>query len=288
MYALLAVAGAGTTSIAYSRTVTVAFDRQRGAALGLMMSGGAITATLVPLALGYVTANADWRAGFLLCALFSLIPLPLVWFFLHDPQPGHRALNTPLPGLSYKAIVSGFRFWFIIMAALLVAIAMGMVIVHLPTMLGELGIKVPGRSHYVAMMGVGMIGGRICAGILLDYVRFSTLAILLFLAPATGFVLLALGNVETLWAAVLLVGLGLGAEGDILAFAVGRYLGMRNYAAAFGWVYGALAAGSAASPVLVLILREQLSFSTMATVCALFCAMSGLLLASLGRYPEWK
>jgi len=83
-----------------------------------------------------------------------------------------------------------------------------------------------------------MFVGRIGCGYLLDVFFGPRVSAALFAAIAIGLGLLAVSH--AIWAAFVgafLVGLGLGAETDIIAYLVSRYFGLRSYGAIYGWIW---------------------------------------------------
>jgi predicted MFS family arabinose efflux permease len=71
--AVAAFAGAASGPIAYTKIIGATFDRNRGVALGVTMTGIGISAAVVPPLLASVIATHGWRAGF-----FALAVVPLI------------------------------------------------------------------------------------------------------------------------------------------------------------------------------------------------------------------
>lgn len=285
-FGLLALLGAGTTSVAYSRAVNTWFVHSRGLALGLMMTGSGLAAALLPSLLGGFIADYGWRAGFLACAAIALLPLPLAIPLLREGTVAAEAAQTkgPLPGMSIAEVVSTRQFWMMMIAAFLVSAASGGVIVHLIPMLTGEGLTVAAASRAAGLIGIGIILGRLGVGYLLDRVNGPPLAAALMLLTVLGFVMLAVAPAETLPWSVLLVGLALGSEGDMLAYFATRYFGLSAYSELFGWLYGAMALGAAAGPLLVILWGLFGGFPTVMAAFAVQVLVSAALFGLLGRY----
>ena len=91
-----------------------------------------------------------------------------------------------------------------------------------------------------SLFGVGLFMGRVGCGYLLDQFLAPRVAALLFSAVAIGIAFLGLGH--AIWSACIaavLVGLGIAAEVDIIAYLTSRYSGLRPYGAIFGWIWAA-------------------------------------------------
>ena len=62
-YAAMALLGAGTIPVTWTTAVTTNFHRQRGLALGLVLSGTGLCAVLVPPAIAWVLTHYGWRVA---------------------------------------------------------------------------------------------------------------------------------------------------------------------------------------------------------------------------------
>src|SRR5437867_11902266 len=63
VFAVLGVVGIGASALAYSRAVTSWFERRRGAALSVVVSGGAIVGMVHPSATQALIDIFDWRGA---------------------------------------------------------------------------------------------------------------------------------------------------------------------------------------------------------------------------------
>ncbi|NDB16134.1 MAG: MFS transporter, partial [Gammaproteobacteria bacterium] len=80
---MLTLLAAGVLPTTWTRIVNGSFDRQRGIALGIALSGSGIFATFGPGLAQAVIDTAGWRMAWLaLAALPACVALPLVWAFV--------------------------------------------------------------------------------------------------------------------------------------------------------------------------------------------------------------
>ena len=101
---LLAVLGAGSSPVVFSRLVTIWFDRSRGLALGIAACGAGAAGIVLPACLpGFVAAHG-WRAGYALLALLPLVAVPLVFLLARDdpPRPASAISDAPLTGMTLR------------------------------------------------------------------------------------------------------------------------------------------------------------------------------------------
>src|SRR5688572_18780338 len=93
--------------------------------------------------------------------------------------------------------------------------------------------------------GLSLVAGRLLAGYLLDHIFAPYVASIFFLSPLVGIgLLIAATNVPMAAAGTILVGIGLGAEVDLIAFLLSRYLGNRSFGEIYGYLFAIFMFGS--------------------------------------------
>lgn len=110
LFTLLPIAGMGTIHITWSYLVNLWFDRNRGLALALMLSGTGLTAILVPSGVTWVVGNWGWQSAFLLLAILPLVlvlPLALRWM---TPPPELKEIRSHQGTPSVTLPVAGMAF----------------------------------------------------------------------------------------------------------------------------------------------------------------------------------
>lgn len=305
VFAIVPILGAGTSSIAYSRVVARWFDQRRGQAFGAALAGIGIGGALLSPITQLLISSVGWRGAYVGLGLLTLlITLPVIYWCLYD-SPADRGLGLdgkPLeadgsveaarraaPALGFTAAETRRqgRFWQMIFAFLLLAFAIGGVMLPLVPILRARGITPEQAALVQGALGLALIVGRAFAGFLMDrlFVPYVAAAILLF--PIVGVALLALGvtGSSAIVAAVCL-GLAAGAELDVIAVLVSRYFGTRAYAENYGWQYAAWTLGAGAAPILTnRVFDVTGSYTSILWVYAGLFALSALLVLRLGPYP---
>ncbi len=102
------------------------------------------------------------------------------------------------------------------------------------------------------MIGVGIstIIGRLVSGYLLDRYFAPYVAAFFFSLPLISLALLISGATGFgLFLAIIGLGLGLGAEIDLMGFLVSRYFGIRSFGEIYGYVFALFALGSGFGPM---------------------------------------
>lgn len=240
MFALAEMTSAIQTPLGYAKAVSAWFDRRRGLALGIAMSGVGLGGFVMPQVAQLLIEHIGWRGAYVSLGLITfVIAFPAVTLWIREPRPGEgerrtSSGSTALPGLSLHQALRTMRFWIMGAAFFLVAMAINGTVGHVVPMLTDRGLSAGAAAATMGVFGLATMSGRLLAGYLVDRWFAPYVAGIFFLAPIAGFAFLASGAGALPTIGVILMGLGLGTEIDLLAFLVTRYLGQR----AFGQIYG--------------------------------------------------
>jgi MFS family permease len=265
-YAALGLIGSGTSPVPYGVVVSHWFNRRRGLALGFMMVGVGLGAILAPLLAQRFISAFGWRMAYALFGLIMLlIPFPFVAALLAN-DPADRGLLpdgvdptqtvlAPQPkseGLTWHDIWHTPTFWLLVCAFFLTGASVHAGVLHMPALLTDRGLT-PGRvAVATSVIGLSLLAGRLGSGYLLDRIFAPRVAMFFFGASALGMAILwsgGRGNIALI--AAFLMGLGMGAEADIIAFLVSRYFGLRAFGSAFGHCFGAFMLAGALGTLLM-------------------------------------
>jgi MFS family permease len=155
-------------------------------------------------------------------------------------------------GLTLREAISGYRFWFAAVAMMLAAAAINGTIAHIVPVLSDRGISAGVATTAVAASGLSLIIGRMLSGFALDRYQGPLVASLFFHNPPVGLGHLGFGAIGPMAiVAAVLLGLGIGAEGDIMAYLTGRYFGMKHYGLIYGCILAFFTLGSGLGPWLM-------------------------------------
>jgi MFS family permease len=285
-YFFTCVLGAGTLYNISSRAINSWFDRARGLALGLTTCGPGVAVALTPQFLPTVISSYGWRVGYLVLAAAALLALLPAWFWLSERCVSDRRVENPKVGIPFRDIRVSRRFWQMIIGILLVEIATTGAIIHNLPMLRALGATDRSARDVVSLFGIALIGGRILTGVLLDRLPGALVGAGLFSAPVLGVIAYAKLGAGGGWIFALALGLAAGAEGDLVAFLVSRYFGLKSYGEANGWIFGVGALGAALGPPLVAsIFAVGGDYALVRVIWAVLCLAAAALFGTLGRYP---
>jgi MFS family permease len=253
---LLAIVGCGTLPIAYSRIIVAWFDRQRGLALGISLTGVGTGATILPLLVQVVIEVWDWRSAYLgLAALVALVSLPTAVLFIRMP-PRSAVLQVGTRNLASASFSQMPGRPLLVLGAISIGcgIMLTSLLVHLVPILANNGVDARSAAKLAAVAGVSVILGRLTIGYLLD--RFfgpHVLAVCLVGPTVAALVLAASLNFPAYAVAAALVGFAQGAEVDAVAYLVSRYFAPAQFGRVFGGMFALFTLGAANGPVLVAV-----------------------------------
>jgi MFS family permease len=305
VYLLVGIAGVGTSPLPYASVISRWFDKRRGLALGLAMVGVGLGTLIMPSLAQLLIAAVGWRHAYIYLGLMAIVvAIPVVGLFLKEmPQllglgPDRELLahtgaakpNTQEPGLSSREAWHTGTFWLMLSAFFFVSASVHGCLIHLVPLLTDRGLSAQSAALAASLLGGSVLLGRVGTGYLLDRFLMSSVAVCFFCGTAAGIFLLwseAAGGVAFM--AAILLGLGLGAEGDLMAYGVSRYFGLRAFGEIYGYAFAAFGLGGVIGPVLMGAgfdvtgsYRLALGIFVAATLIA-----AGLM-ARLGPYRVWE
>jgi MFS family permease len=265
-----ALGGIGLTTIPYATTISRWFVRQRGLALGFMGVGVFVGGMYAPPLVTYVITHWGWRWAYVTLGLlvWSII-LPVISLFLvESPQQlGLRpdgdtevrqapAAHTPHHASGRDHTFAEARrtlpFWLMAVSFCLLSATLHGCITHLAPLLTDKGLSAQQAATALMLLSAMGAVGRVTTGYLLDRLPPRLVATSYFLTVVLG-LLAALGSSDERLALVFaaLVGLGFGAESDIMPYLTARYFGLKSFGEIYGWIFGAFAFGAVLGPFLM-------------------------------------
>jgi cyanate permease len=207
---------------------------------------------------GWRTACAILGAAVLLIAVPILaVPLkerPQDLGLLPDgtaPQRPTARIEAALQGLSAREAWRTGTFWLMVCAFFLVSASTQGCVIHLAAMLSDRGITAQTAALGSSVVGAALLIGRVGTGYLLDHLFAPRIASVFFGGSALGICLLWWGTAPVAFAGGFLVGLGLGAEVDIIAYLTSRYFGLRAFGEIYSSAFAAFALAGALGPLIM-------------------------------------
>jgi MFS family permease len=304
LYLFFTILGVAMTSgpapVPYGVVISHWFNRHRGFALGLSMMGIGVGSVVVPILSQRLITTFGWRTAF---AIFGgavlLLPLPVLATFLQN-DPAERGLRPDgdeqdqvsqvLPqnkqGLSWREIWHSPTFWVMICVFSLAGASVHGAALHMSAIFTDRGVTAERAAIATSVVGIAVMLGRLTSGYLLDRLFAPRVAILFYGATALGIVILCAGTSGPLaFVASFLVGLGLGAEVESMAYMITRYFGLASFGTAYGHAFGAFMLSGAAGVLLMGAGYDRFHSYTvpLAALCGAM-VLALILLTRLGPY----
>lgn len=291
MFALAGLLAAGQTPNAYSKAVSVWFDRKRGLALGIATSGVGFGTVLMPQLSAYLIGEVGWRSAFLCLAVTIVVVayLPIL-FLMREPVAGSQgamATAASLPGLTREEAVRTGRFRAIAAAFFIAGIVIVGTMSQLVPMMSDRGLTPAETASVMSVAGMALIVGRLAAGYALDRIFAPYVTVFFFILPLAGISLLVWGGSTTMaLTGAILLGAAIGADFDIVPFLMSRYFGLRTFGQLYGIVLSIFLVGSGLGPVLLGTTFDLTgSYRLMLVLFLPLLVIGSVLLLRLGPYP---
>lgn len=250
--------GAGTSTGLYLSALPRWFDRDLGRALGLSIIGISAGATIMPAFASAMTNAYGWRGAYFCLAAVQLTltlcaALLLSWLARRKQSVAKAAAMSEQSGIGLSEALRTRSFWILAAMTFLATLGVFGPAFHIVPLYADRGIAPAMLPIAAVALGVGTLIGRLCSGILLDFIDARIVACVTFLVGVAGALWLAyfdqIQSVAGLCIPPALLGAAVGAESDILAYMVRRLYGLRHYAVIYNRVLLAFYAGAVTGPL---------------------------------------
>lgn len=305
VYIVLGLVGGGTAPVPYSNVISHWFDKKRGIALGLAMVGLGVGTFVMPSLAQLLLTEFGWRQSYIIVGVMVMVvAIPVVALFLTEtPQmrgvspDGEQAPISLSPkgqplslGLSAREARQTHTFWVLVSAFFLMSASVHGCLIHLVPLLTDRGVSPQWAAMATSLFGGALLLGRVGAGYLLDRFFASAVAVTFFCGATLGLVLLWSGASGAMaFAAAFFVGLGMGAEGDIIAYLISRYFGLRAFSEIYGYAFGAFTLGGVVGPLLMGKAFDSTgSYSIGLGIFVVASIIAAGLMTRLGPYRTWE
>lgn len=304
IWCLLAVFGAGTLPITWTRAVNSWFFKKRGLALGLSLIGTGLFGLLAKQYAFYMIQLVGWRWAYVAVgALPLLIAWPVAFVLFRDasdPKVADKVakmerhtekVHVKHGGPSLKEAFKDWRFWLLAYSFIPISFAVGGPIPNMETLLGNKGFSQDDAVTLASLIGIAVIFGRVAGGYLLDHIWAPAVAATILSLPAVAVWMLAQQDISYIYAAsaIMILGAAAGVEYDLMAYLVSRYFGLLHYAAIYGALYGFFALGAGIGPAVFGASYEATgSYDSILKISALLFLAGALPLLLLGRYRDYE
>ncbi len=252
-YFVLGLVANGTAQFSYTRTILTWFNKRRGFALALILTGSGVGSILIPPVTQWVIAHHGWRDAYRMLGCIALLGLPLTALLVRNrPAPAPREDESLISGATVGSALRSAPFWILAFIIMLSAFDENGLVTNLAAMLTEHGITAQSAAIALSVRGGAGIIGRLCTGFLIDRFPAQRIQTFILLLSAAGTLILAFsGTSGVALAGAALLGIGLGSESDVAPYLLARYFGRKHFSVLYGLTWTAYAIGGATGPMVV-------------------------------------
>ena len=252
--ALALLSGVGFSIVAthvVSTAIARTFDKRRGLALGIALSGSTGGQFVIVPLIGLILTEWNWRVGFVVLGLGTLALAPVLWRMLAPqadavvPQHSVKSSFATDFGMLMRRPAFHILFWSFFLCGITTT---GVIETHLMPYAQYCGFDLASSAGaYGLLSGVNMLG-MILAGWLCDRInRVVLLGTIYVLRGFTFIVLLNVGtDIETLMVFAVLFGIVDYSTVPPTASLVASHLGLKVMGLAMGLISGGHSLGAAA------------------------------------------
>jgi predicted MFS family arabinose efflux permease len=250
-YFVLGLVANGTAQFAYTRTILTWFNRRRGIALALLLTGSGVGSILIPPLTQWVIDHHGWRNAYLLLGGIALLGLPLTALLVRNrsvPQVDKNQMSGATVGSALRTA----PFWILAFIIMLSAFGENGLVTNLAAMLTEHGVTVQAAALALSVRGGAGIIGRLFTGVMIDRFPAQRIQTGILLLSAAGTLILAFSGTSAMsLLGAALLGIGLGSEADVAPYLLARYFGRKHFSVLYGLTWTAYAIGGATGPMVI-------------------------------------
>ena len=286
---LQAILGSASSPLAYTRAINAVFNKQRGLALGVALSGAGVAATFGPTLISNAIDAFGWRGAYYAMALFTLVVGAVIVLVLSRLNGAKTAASIDMEAANRDFLVAkaSRTYWTIMAAIFCLSLGLGGLMIHFVPILLDVGFATNAAVKIAGVIGIAVVLGRLLVGFAVDRIFAPRVAIAILLACISGVLALALLGSVVAVPAAFVIGFSVGAEVDLIGYLVARYFGMHAYGQIYGRQYSTFLIATGLSPVILGAVRDATGTYTASLItAAAFMVVSAALFAKLPKFEQ--
>jgi cyanate permease len=209
---------------------------------------------------------------------------------LPDGQDSVTEAREEAGGASSREATRSYAFWAICVASFFLSSGVVGCLIHLTPLLTDRGISAEKAALATSLLGGASLIGGLGTGYLLDRFSARHVSASFFGGASVGVFLLWSDLGENLtFIAAFLIGLGMGASGQIIPYLVSRYFGLRAFNEIYSYALVSFTLGGVAGPLLMGAGFDiNGSYYVTLGFLLLITVVATLLMMRLGPYREFE
>jgi MFS family permease len=284
---LQAILGSASSPLAYTRAINAVFNKQRGLALGVALSGAGAAATFGPSLVSSAIDAFGWRGAYYAMALFTLVVGTVIVIVLARLKSAKTSAQIDVQAAreGLKAAKASASYWLIMAAIFCLSLGLGGLMIHFVPILLDIGLTTSEAVKIAGVIGIAVVLGRLLVGFAVDRIFAPHVAIAILFACICGVLALAVFGTVVAIPAAFVIGFSVGAEVDLIGYLVARYFGMHAYGQIYGRQYSTFLIATGLSPVILGAVRDATgSYTGSLFTAAAFITLSAALFTRLPKF----
>lgn len=286
---LQAILGSASSPLAYTRAINSVFDKQRGLALGVALSGAGAAATFGPSLVSSAIDAFGWRGAYYAMALFTLVVGTVIVIVLARLKSAKTSVQIDVQAAQegLKAAKASTTYWLVMAAIFCLSLGLGGLMIHFVPILLDIGLTISEAVKVAGVIGIAVVLGRLLVGFAVDRIFAPRVAIAILFACICGVLALAVFGSVVAVPAAFVIGFSVVAEVDLIGYLVARYFSMHAYGQIYGRQYSTFLIATGLSPVILGAVRDVTgSYTASLFTAAAFITLSAALFARLPKFEE--
>ncbi|OIJ13831.1 hypothetical protein BKP35_08625 [Anaerobacillus arseniciselenatis] len=242
---LAALAYTTTTLVTGSALVARWFEKKRGLAIGITMSGFPLGPMVFSPFITYLVLTFGWRQSFILLGLIiGLVLFPIILFLVKDSplseeeQEAEKAKQSQMPPLKYRELIKQSPYLKLAGAYFTCGFTMSIISNHYHGHTVNEGFSLIIGSNTLALMAILAFAGTILSGYVSDFIgRNYVLSLVYFLRGAAFLTIAFAPNLTVLIIAAVLFGISWTSTGPLTSALSGQIWGVKQMGKVFGAIF---------------------------------------------------
>jgi len=268
IWAVISIGAVGIKPTVWTMAIATTFNKARGLAMAVALCGSSLAALVMPILSTMLIDAYGWRPAMpVISGIVALVVVPILYFGLRtgadaslQGKESQQQVATPhaARGATVRAAVRSAQFIKLGLAAFIFTVCALGLVANLVPMMSSLDLSRAEAAGIAGLLGIASFTGRIGTGYLLDRFSSGIVGGMLVLMPVISCLLLLNADGSALIAslAVLIFGLALGAEVDVIAYVAAEKFGTARYGTIFGFITTSWYLATAAGPVLTSLIYD--------------------------------
>jgi MFS family permease len=250
-YAVVEAIGMSGTFGISTALVTRWFTRNRGLALGIVVSGSGLGTFLIVPGVERLINAIKLSPTFFVIGIAAGALMVIGALLLRSPPSETSTASEALPpaGASLSEAVRDARLYMVMACFLLLFIGTQIVMVHLVNYATDNGIDPLVAATFIGVIGIASIASRLSMGVIAEKIGLYWGFLLIGVSLALSFVLLLFTrSVWSFYVFTLLFSIPYGGEVTQIPLVIDRYFGTRSMSTLVGMTVFAIGVGGALGP----------------------------------------